>query len=173
MHVRRNDRIRLGAPSLAESARRAAAPILSSPRPSSRDPDPSPEARSRLMLSRRDFAKASLRGASLIAMAPAVPGFLAATARAAATGPPAAVPAPEGSMSECRMSGRARGPTPRRSRRAAGGCPAARGSWVRSRKGLRMILSGGSTRDAVNLSAIVDRKECGRASPRCWLPRAK
>ena len=36
------------------------------------------------MLSRRDFVKTSLRGASLFAMAPAVPGFLAATARAAA-----------------------------------------------------------------------------------------
>jgi uncharacterized protein (DUF1501 family) len=36
------------------------------------------------MLSRRDFVKNSLRGASLFAMAPAVPGFLAATARAAA-----------------------------------------------------------------------------------------
>ena len=36
------------------------------------------------MLSRRDFVKTSLRGASFFAMAPAVPGFLAATARAAA-----------------------------------------------------------------------------------------
>jgi uncharacterized protein (DUF1501 family) len=36
------------------------------------------------MLSRRDLVKTSLRGASLFAMAPAVPGFLAATARAAA-----------------------------------------------------------------------------------------
>jgi uncharacterized protein (DUF1501 family) len=36
------------------------------------------------MPSRRDFVKTSLRGASLFAMAPAVPGFLAATARAAA-----------------------------------------------------------------------------------------
>jgi uncharacterized protein (DUF1501 family) len=35
------------------------------------------------MLSRRDFVKTSLSGASLFAMAPAVPGFLAATARAA------------------------------------------------------------------------------------------
>jgi uncharacterized protein (DUF1501 family) len=36
------------------------------------------------MLSRRDFVKTSLSGASLFAMAPAIPGFLAATARAAA-----------------------------------------------------------------------------------------
>ena len=36
------------------------------------------------MLTRRDFVKTSLRGASLFAVAPAVPGFLAATARAAA-----------------------------------------------------------------------------------------
>jgi uncharacterized protein (DUF1501 family) len=36
------------------------------------------------MLTRRDFLKASLLDASLLALAPAVPGFLAATARAAA-----------------------------------------------------------------------------------------
>ena len=36
------------------------------------------------MLSRRDFVKTSLHEASLFAMAPAVPEFLAATARAAA-----------------------------------------------------------------------------------------
>jgi hypothetical protein len=39
------------------------------------------------MLSRRDFVKTSLRGASLFAMAPAVPGFLAATPRPRGTSP--------------------------------------------------------------------------------------
>jgi uncharacterized protein (DUF1501 family) len=38
------------------------------------------------MSSRRDFLKASLRASSLVALAPAVPGFLAATARAATPG---------------------------------------------------------------------------------------
>lgn len=38
------------------------------------------------MSSRRDFLKASLRHSSLVALAPSVPGFLAATARAAAPG---------------------------------------------------------------------------------------
>jgi uncharacterized protein (DUF1501 family) len=40
--------------------------------------------RSDSMLSRRDFVKTRVSGASLFAMAPAVPGFLAATARIAA-----------------------------------------------------------------------------------------
>src|SRR4051812_4575097 len=53
------------------------------PQPPLADQAPREPSRSVPMRTRRDFVKSSLRGASLLAMAPSVPGFLAATARGA------------------------------------------------------------------------------------------